>query len=173
MAKPDATPPVPPISLFADSLAGAGGAQGDTSPLRALWKGDPLRNGGHGGFRVHPDTDHRTGDRDVYHLGKLVIPAGTELHGTAQTDRARERIASGSAWTLVWQTGKNSDSGESPWTENSTAIRKGGGSPMEAPASAGVCSRPTIWPRSNSSLRRSERGGECPHRATTDHFRQP
>jgi len=43
---------------------------------------------------------------DVYHAGKLVIPAGTEVHGTAQTDRHRERIASGTAWTLVWQTGE-------------------------------------------------------------------
>jgi len=42
----------------------------------------------------------------VYHAGKLVIPAGTEVHGTAQTDRHRERIASGTAWTLVWQTGE-------------------------------------------------------------------
>src|SRR3546814_16942663 len=29
---------------------------------------------------------------DVYHAGQLVIPAGTEVHGTAQTDRKRERI---------------------------------------------------------------------------------
>jgi hypothetical protein len=43
---------------------------------------------------------------DVYHAGRLVIPAGTEVHGTAQTDRQRERIASGTAWTLVWQTGE-------------------------------------------------------------------
>lgn len=43
---------------------------------------------------------------DVYHAGQLVIPAGTEVHGTAQTDRKRERIASGAAWTLVWQTGE-------------------------------------------------------------------
>ena len=43
---------------------------------------------------------------DVYHAGKLVIPAGTEVHGTAQTDHHRERIASGTSWTLVWQTGE-------------------------------------------------------------------
>ena len=43
---------------------------------------------------------------DVYHAGKLVIPAGTEVHGTAQTDRHRERISSGGSWTLVWQTGE-------------------------------------------------------------------
>jgi hypothetical protein len=43
---------------------------------------------------------------DVYHLGRLVIPAGTEVHGTAQTDPTRERIASGSHWTLVWHNGE-------------------------------------------------------------------
>lgn len=43
---------------------------------------------------------------DVYHESKLVIPAGTEVHGTAQADRHRERIASGGSWTLVWQTGE-------------------------------------------------------------------
>jgi hypothetical protein len=43
---------------------------------------------------------------NIYHAGKLVIPAGTEVHGTAQTDRQRERIASSSSWTLVWQSGE-------------------------------------------------------------------
>ncbi len=43
---------------------------------------------------------------DVYHGGRLIIPAGTEVHGTAQTDRNRERIASGNHWTLVCKTGE-------------------------------------------------------------------
>ncbi|HVX91056.1 MAG TPA: TrbI/VirB10 family protein [Candidatus Paceibacterota bacterium] len=43
---------------------------------------------------------------DIYHAGRLVIPAGTEVHGVAQIDRARERIASGKQWTLVWQDGR-------------------------------------------------------------------
>lgn len=43
---------------------------------------------------------------NIYHAGKLVIPAGTEVHGTAQTDRHRERIASGNNWMLVWQGGE-------------------------------------------------------------------
>ena len=43
---------------------------------------------------------------DIYHAGRLVIPAGTEIHGTAQTDRMRERISSGGAWTLVWRSGE-------------------------------------------------------------------
>jgi len=41
----------------------------------------------------------------VYFGGKLVIPAGTEIHGTAQTDHQRERIASGNTWTFIWQNG--------------------------------------------------------------------
>lgn len=43
---------------------------------------------------------------DVFHHGQLIIPAGTEVHGTAQVDRARERIASNGRWTLVWQNGQ-------------------------------------------------------------------
>jgi hypothetical protein len=43
---------------------------------------------------------------DIYHDGRLIIPAGTEVHGTAQADRKRERIASNGGWTLVWQTGE-------------------------------------------------------------------
>jgi hypothetical protein len=43
---------------------------------------------------------------DIYHNGRLIIPAGTEVHGKAQTDRTRERIASGNNWTLVWSSGE-------------------------------------------------------------------
>jgi hypothetical protein len=43
---------------------------------------------------------------DIYHHGRLIIPANTEVHGTAQVDRVRERIASDGRWTLVWQTGE-------------------------------------------------------------------
>jgi Bacterial conjugation TrbI-like protein len=44
---------------------------------------------------------------DVFHHGVLVIPAGTEVHGRAQVDRVRERIASDGRWTLVWQSGES------------------------------------------------------------------
>ena len=43
---------------------------------------------------------------NVYFGGKLIIPAGTEVHGMAQTDRQRDRIAGGTRWTLVWQDGE-------------------------------------------------------------------
>jgi len=42
----------------------------------------------------------------VYFGGKLIIPAGTEVHGMAQTDRQRERIAGNTSWTFVWQNGE-------------------------------------------------------------------
>jgi hypothetical protein len=41
---------------------------------------------------------------DLYHDGKLIIPAGAEVHGKAQTDRSRERIASQNQWYVVWRT---------------------------------------------------------------------
>ena len=43
---------------------------------------------------------------DIFHHGQLIIPAGTEVHGAAQVDRARERIASNGRWILVWQDGQ-------------------------------------------------------------------
>jgi len=43
---------------------------------------------------------------NIYHAGRLIIRAGTEVHGTAQTDRSRERIASGTSWRFVSQTGE-------------------------------------------------------------------
>lgn len=43
---------------------------------------------------------------DLYFAGRLVIPAGTEVHGSASIDRPRQRLTSQSAWTLVWQTGE-------------------------------------------------------------------
>jgi len=43
---------------------------------------------------------------NIYFGGRLLIPAGTEIHGKAQTDRVRERIASSGGWTFVWQDGR-------------------------------------------------------------------
>ncbi|MBV9009136.1 MAG: TrbI/VirB10 family protein [Verrucomicrobia bacterium] len=43
---------------------------------------------------------------DIFHHGQLIIPAGTEVHGNAQVDRVRERVASNGRWTLVWQNGQ-------------------------------------------------------------------
>jgi hypothetical protein len=43
---------------------------------------------------------------NIYYGGRLIISAGTEVHGMAQTDRQRERIAGNTSWTLVWQDGE-------------------------------------------------------------------
>jgi type F conjugative transfer system protein TrbI len=41
---------------------------------------------------------------DVWHAGKLLIPAGAEVHGRASIDRARERLAAQGEWRIVWRT---------------------------------------------------------------------
>jgi len=42
---------------------------------------------------------------DVWHDGRLVIPAGAEVHGRASVDRVRERIAASGRWVIVWRDG--------------------------------------------------------------------
>jgi hypothetical protein len=42
---------------------------------------------------------------DVWHNGELIIPAGTEVHGKAALDRARERVAVSGKWVVVWRDG--------------------------------------------------------------------
>lgn len=42
---------------------------------------------------------------DLWHDGRLIVPAGTEIHGQARLDRTRDRIASEGEWTLVWMSG--------------------------------------------------------------------
>ncbi len=42
---------------------------------------------------------------DVWHAGKLIIPAGAEVHGRASLDRQRERIAVSGRWVVVWRDG--------------------------------------------------------------------
>jgi hypothetical protein len=43
---------------------------------------------------------------DVCRDGRVIIPVGTEVHGRAQSERARDRISSDSAWVIVWPTGE-------------------------------------------------------------------
>jgi hypothetical protein len=47
---------------------------------------------------------------DVWHDGKLVVPAGAEVHGRASVDRNRERLAATGSWVIVWRT-KDPDNG--------------------------------------------------------------
>lgn len=41
---------------------------------------------------------------DLIHNGVCIIPAGTELHGTASGGNMRDRIASDGSWKFVWRT---------------------------------------------------------------------
>ena len=41
---------------------------------------------------------------DVWEGGRVIVPAGTEVHGRAALDHARERIAVEGSWVLVWRT---------------------------------------------------------------------
>ncbi|MDB6095588.1 MAG: hypothetical protein JWM32_3150 [Verrucomicrobia bacterium] len=41
---------------------------------------------------------------DVWHDGRLVIPAGAEVHGRAALDRTRERLGAEGTWRIVWRT---------------------------------------------------------------------
>src|SRR4030095_9238194 len=43
---------------------------------------------------------------DAWNDGRLIIPAGTEVHGVAQKSAARERIGSNQQWFLVFQDGR-------------------------------------------------------------------
>ena len=44
---------------------------------------------------------------DVWNNGRLIIPAGAEVHGRASLDRSRERIAASGKWVVVWRDGTN------------------------------------------------------------------
>jgi hypothetical protein len=43
---------------------------------------------------------------DAWNDGRLIIPAGTEVHGVAQKSPVRERIGSDRQWFLVFQDGR-------------------------------------------------------------------
>jgi hypothetical protein len=105
--KPKPEPPpaaLAPISLFADSAAGVVEPKDLGSvyaPFGRLISCETVVTVDSASIQT-PIIGLVT--ENVYHAGRLIIPAGTEVHGTAQTDRHRERIASGGSWTLVWQT---------------------------------------------------------------------
>ena len=98
--------PLAPISLFADATAGVAEPKSVSSiyaPFGRLISCETVVTVDSASIQT-PIVGLVT--ENVYHAGKLVIPAGTEVHGTAQKDRLRERISSGNSWTLVWQTGE-------------------------------------------------------------------
>ena len=98
-------PTLSPISLFADSSAGIPSAKKLSAvfaPFGRLIPCETVITVDSASIQT-PIVGLIT--ENIYYGGKLVIPAGTEIHGTAQTDHQRERIASGNSWTLVWQNG--------------------------------------------------------------------
>lgn len=44
---------------------------------------------------------------DVWHEGRLIIPAGAEVHGRASLDHSRERVAVAGKWVVVWRDGSS------------------------------------------------------------------
>ena len=95
-----------PISLFADSKAGIAPAKklgAVFAPFGRLIPCETIITVDSASIQT-PIIGLVT--ENIYHAGRLIIPAGTEVHGTAKTDQQRERIASGSSWTLVWQNGE-------------------------------------------------------------------
>jgi hypothetical protein len=100
------TPTLPPISLFADSSAGVTAPKllsAVYAPFGRLIRCETVITVDSASIQT-PIIGLVT--ENIYHAGKLVIAAGTEVHGTAQTDHQRERIASGSSWRLVWSHGE-------------------------------------------------------------------
>ena len=98
-------PTLSPISLFADSSAGIPPAKKLSAvfaPFGRLIPCETVVTVDSASIQT-PIVGLVT--ENIYYGGRLVISAGTEIHGTAQTDHQRERIASGNIWTLIWQNG--------------------------------------------------------------------
>jgi hypothetical protein len=103
-ANQNQVPMLPPISLFADSPSGEPKALSRLyAPFGRLIPCELIVTVDSSTIRT-PIIGLIT--EDVYFAGHLLIPAGTEVHGVAQVDRERERIASGNRWTLVFQDGE-------------------------------------------------------------------
>ena len=103
--KQSTPPPLPPISLYSES---------PTEKSSDLLGNDYAPFGRLVQCELVITVDSSTIDtpivglvtEDVWHNGRLIIPAGTEVHGTAKIDHVRERIAGNGSWTFVWQTGE-------------------------------------------------------------------
>jgi hypothetical protein len=107
-AKPQPTPPpLPPLSLVAETPAppakDAKTFSADFAPFGRLVPCELVVTVDSAAIQT-PIIGLVT--EDIFHHGQLIIPAGTEVHGSATVNRARERIASNGRWTLVWQSGE-------------------------------------------------------------------
>jgi hypothetical protein len=99
-------PTLTPISLFADSSAGVARPKklsAAFAPFGRLISCETIITVDSSSIQT-PIIGLVT--ENIYYRGKLIIPAGTEVHGMAQTDRQRERIAGNTSWTFVWQNGR-------------------------------------------------------------------
>ena len=106
-AKPQSTPALPPLTLVAETAAAPGTEakkfSADFAPFGRLIPCELVITVDSSSIQT-PIIGLVT--EDIFHHGQLIIPAGTEVHGRAQVDRARERIASNGRWNLVWQNGQ-------------------------------------------------------------------
>ncbi len=104
--KPEQPPALPPISLYAESASAEKPVEtlgSEYAPFGRLVQCELIVTVDSSSINtpiIGLVTD------DIWHNGRLIIPAGTEVHGTAKVDRVRERIASSGNWTLVWQGGE-------------------------------------------------------------------
>jgi len=103
---PRRTESLPPISLFADSSVGVPKLKKLSAVYAPFGRLIPCET------VITVDSSSMQTPivglvtENIYFDGKLIIPAGTEVHGMAQTDRQRDRIATSTSWTLVWQDGE-------------------------------------------------------------------
>ena len=106
VVQPRQTESLTPISLFADSSAGMARPKKLSAAYAPFGRLIPCET------VITVDSSSMQTPivglvtENIYYGGRLIIPAGTEVHGMAQTDRQRERIAGNTSWTLVWQDGE-------------------------------------------------------------------
>ena len=103
---PHQTESLTPISLFADSTAGVPAPKKLSAAFAPFGRLIPCET------VITVDSSSMETPivglvtENIYYGGKLIIPAGTEVHGMAQTDRQRDRISTSTSWKLVWQDGE-------------------------------------------------------------------
>jgi hypothetical protein len=103
---PHQTESLAPISLFADSTAGAPRPKklsATYAPFGRLIPCETVITVDSSSLQT-PVVGLVT--ENIYYDGRLIIAAGTEVHGMAQTDRQRDRISTSISWKLVWQDGE-------------------------------------------------------------------
>ena len=103
---PHQTDSLAPISLFADSTAGTARPKklsAAYAPFGRLIPCETVITVDSASMQT-PIVGLVT--ENIYYGDRLIIPAGTEVHGMAQTDRQRDRISTSTSWKLVWQDGE-------------------------------------------------------------------